>query len=221
MKLELDMNEYLPLRDVVFKTLREAIIKGDLAPNERLMEIKLANMLGVSRTPVREAIRKLELEGLVIMNARRGAVVAPITKEDLIDVLDIRRAMERLGVELACQKITKDEIALLKKKNTEIEKAVEENDAQKIADLDVEFHEIINNSTKNKRLINIINGLKEHIYRYRLEYIKDIKVKEKIIEDHKRIIEAIESNDPKRAKKEIKNHIDVQEKFILDHLDDK
>ena len=134
MKLELDMNEYLPLRDVVFKTLREAIIKGDLAPNERLMEIKLANMLGVSRTPVREAIRKLELEGLVIMNARRGAVVAPITKEDLIDVLDIRRAMERLGVELACQKITKEEIALLKKKNTEIEKAVEENDAQKIAD---------------------------------------------------------------------------------------
>ena len=70
------MNEYLPLRDVVFNTLRQAILKGELEPGERLMEIHLANRLGVSRTPIREAIRKLELEGLVTMIPRRGAEVA-------------------------------------------------------------------------------------------------------------------------------------------------
>ena len=69
-KLEVTMDEYLPLRDVVFKTLRQAILRGELKPGERLMEIKLANKLGVSRTPIREAIRKLELEGLVLMNVQ-------------------------------------------------------------------------------------------------------------------------------------------------------
>ena len=80
-----DMNEYLPLRDVVFNTLRKAILKGELKPGERLMEIALAERLGVSRTPVREAMRKLELEGLVVMIPRRGAQVANITEKDLND----------------------------------------------------------------------------------------------------------------------------------------
>ena len=75
-KLKVNMNEYLPLRDVVFNTLRQAILKGELEPGERLMEIQLADRLGVSRTPIREAIRKLELEGLVLMIPRKGAEVA-------------------------------------------------------------------------------------------------------------------------------------------------
>ena len=78
-----DMNEYLPLRDVVFNTLRQAILKGELKPGERLLEIALAERLGVSRTPVREAMRKLEQEGLVVMIPRRGAQVASITEKDL------------------------------------------------------------------------------------------------------------------------------------------
>lgn len=78
---EVNMNEYLPLRDVVFNTLRQAILRGELKPGERLMEIQLANKLGVSRTPIREAIRKLELEGLVLMIPRKGAEVAEITEK--------------------------------------------------------------------------------------------------------------------------------------------
>ena len=110
-----DMNEYLPLRDVVFNTLRKAILKGELKPGERLMEIALAERLGVSRTPVREAMRKLELEGLVVMIPRRGAQVANITEKDLNDVLEVRRALDALGAELACERITGEEIRELKK----------------------------------------------------------------------------------------------------------
>ena len=91
-----NMNEYLPLRDVVFNTLRQAILKGELKPGERLMEIALAEKLGVSRTPIREAMRKLEQEGLVVMIPRRGAQVANITEKDLNDVLEVRRRMLRL-----------------------------------------------------------------------------------------------------------------------------
>ena len=110
----MNVNEYLPLRDVVFNTLREAILRGDLEPGERLMEIALANRLGVSRTPIREAIRKLELEGLVVMIPRRGAQVASITKKDLQDVLEVRSSLEVLATELACERITPEQLDSLK-----------------------------------------------------------------------------------------------------------
>ena len=106
-------NDYLPLRDVVFNTLRTSILTGELKPGERLMEIHLADKLGVSRTPIREAIRKLELEGLVTMIPRRGAEVAQITEKNLRDVLEVRRALDALAVELACERITEDELAEL------------------------------------------------------------------------------------------------------------
>ena len=108
------MNEYLPLRDVVFNTLRQAIITGEFAPGERLMEISLANWLGVSRTPVREAIRKLELEGLVIMIPRKGAQVAKITEKNLRDVIEIRSALEEFAASLACERIEEKEETELK-----------------------------------------------------------------------------------------------------------
>ena len=109
-KFQVSMDEYLPLRDVVFNTLRQAILRGELKPGERLMEIQLANKLGVSRTPIREAIRKLELEGLVLMIPRKGAEVAEITEKSLKDVLEVRRALEELAVEIACEKMTAQQI---------------------------------------------------------------------------------------------------------------
>ena len=99
-----------PCGDVVFNTLRQAILRGELKPGERLMEVQLANKLGVSRTPIREAIRKLELEGLVLMIPRKGAEVADITEKSLTDVLEVRKALEELAVQLCCDKITKEEL---------------------------------------------------------------------------------------------------------------
>ena len=90
-------DEYLPLRDVVFKTLRQAILMGELTPGQRLMEIQLANKLGVSRTPIREAMRKLELEGLVVMVPRKGAHVAKINQKGLHDVLEVRCSLTISG----------------------------------------------------------------------------------------------------------------------------
>ena len=119
---KVNMNEYLPLRDVVFNTLRQAILRGELKPGERLMEIQLANKLGVSRTPIREAIRKLELEGLVLMIPRKGAEVAEITEKNMRDVLEVRKALEELAVQLACEKITAEEIEEMKKAADDIKK---------------------------------------------------------------------------------------------------
>ena len=123
---DVKMDEYLPLRDVVFKTLRQAILKGELEPGERLMEIQLAERLGVSRTPIREAIRKLELEGLVLMIPRKGAEVARISENNLRDVLEVRRTLEELAVDLACQRMTEDELEELKKSQELFAQAIRE-----------------------------------------------------------------------------------------------
>ena len=187
-KLKVNMNEYLPLRDVVFNTLRQAIITGEFAPGERLMEIALANRLGVSRTPVREAIRKLELEGLVVMIPRKGAEVARITEKDLRDVLEVRCSLEELAAELA------------------------------IADSDMEFHDIIFDARGNPRLIQIISNLREQFYRYRLEYVKDTDYHIVLLNEHKELVNAIESGKKEEARQIMKKHITNQEMTVIRNI---
>ena len=100
---------------MVFETLRDAIITQVLKPGERLMEIQLADEMGVSRTPVREAIRKLELEGLVVMVPRKGAYVAGVSMKDIHEVYEVRSALEMLAVTLAAERITEEELDALER----------------------------------------------------------------------------------------------------------
>lgn len=210
-----NMDEFLPLRDVVFNTLRKAILTGELKPGERLMEIHLANKLGVSRTPIREAIRKLELEGLVIMIPRRGAEVAQITEKSLKDVLEVRRALDALCVELACDRISAEETGQLKKACDEFEYATKNGDATTIAAADVALHDIIVQATRNQRLIQLINNLSEQMYRYRFEYIKDESRHDNLVEEHRMIYESVLHRDKQKAAEASKIHIDNQEKSII------
>ena len=138
-----NVNEYLPLRDVVFNTLRQAIITGEFAPGERLMEISLANRLGVSRTPVREAIRKLELEGFVVMIPRRGTYVADISIKDINEVYEIRTSLDVLAAGLAAERINDDELETLQRLLVEIGQHIEENNMDKIVEVDIAFHDVL------------------------------------------------------------------------------
>ena len=213
--LQLGMDEFLPLRDVVFNTLRQAILTGELKPGERLMEIHLANRLGVSRTPIREAIRKLELEGLVTMIPRRGAEVAQITEKSMKDVLEVRRTLDALSAELACERISPEEEEALKKACQNFEEAVKTKDAKIIAKADVAVHDIIAAATGNQRLIQLINNLAEQMYRYRFEYIKDASQHDRIIQEHRVIYESIAKKDKEAASNMAKTHIDNQEKAVI------
>lgn len=215
---EVNMDEYLPLRDVVFKTLRQAILKGELEPGERLMEIQLAERLGVSRTPIREAIRKLELEGLVLMIPRKGAEVAKISEDNLRDVLEVRRSLEELAIDLACQRMTPEELESLQETEALFSKAIEEGDTMKIAQMDEKYHEIIYDSTKNQKLVQILNNLREQMYRYRLEYIKDGNKHKILLVEHEQIIKALRLRHVHEAKIAIREHIDNQEITILKNL---
>ena len=188
-----DMNEYLPLRDVVFNTLRQAILKGELKPGERLLEIALAERLGVSRTPVREAMRKLEQEGLVVMIPRRGAQVASITEKDLNDVLEVRIALENVAIEKACKLITEEELGRLWVAAKEFEKTKAEGNLVRLAETDVAFHEIIYQASDNKRLNQVLNNLREH----------------------EELVKAIRDGNVERAQEISFNHLENQRKAII------
>ena len=214
-ELKMDANDYLPLRDVVFNTLRQAILRGEMEPGERLMEIQLAQKLGVSRTPIREAIRKLELEGLVVMIPRKGAEVAHITEKDMKDVLEVRCTLEELAVSLACKKTTPEKIAELKKANKVFEAAIVSKDVVSIVEADVQFHDTIYAMAGNQRLIQIINKLREQMYRYRLEYVKDARTHSILIDEHNDIIEKMGKKNVGDAKNMMRQHILNQEKGII------
>ena len=210
-----DMDEYLPLRDVVFNTLRKAILKGELKPGERLMEIALAERLGVSRTPVREAMRKLELEGLVVMIPRRGAQVANITEKDLNDVLEVRIALENLSIENACARMTEEQLAELKKAGRYFEETIKEGNLVKLAEADVAFHEVIYKASDNRRLNQVLNNLREQIYRYRVEYLKEEETRNVLVKEQEEIYEAIKNRDVKKAQEISFRHIENQREAII------
>jgi len=216
--LQENMDDYLPLWDVVFKTLRQGILTGELEPGERLMEIHLAKRLGVSRTPIREAIRKLELEGLVTMVPRKGARVAQITQKNLKDVLEVRRALDALAVQLACERITEEELGRLKEAGIAFENATKTKDATQIAHADVEFHDIIVRASGNERLAMLVNNLSEQMYRYRLEYVKDANYHGRLIEEHQMILDGLISRDKEKTVEAVTLHINNQEKSIMKQL---
>ncbi len=204
------INEYLPLRDIVFQTLRKAILTGELEPGERLMEIQLGEKLGVSRTPIREAIRKLELEGLVIMVPRKGAQVAQFTEKDIQDVLEVRAALEALAAKIACKRMDERAFLKLQLAITEYDYAARDKDLDTMIQKDVEFHEIIFNATQNDKLIYLFNNLREQVNRYRIAYLKNTEESEAVHTEHMLLLEALQKRDEHLAGEIATKHIQTQ-----------
>jgi len=213
--LELNLDNYKPLREVVFKSIRGAILSGVLKPGERLMEVQLAEKLGVSRTPVREAIRKLELEGLIVMMPRKGAYVADLSIKDIMDVLEIRTALEGLASGLAALRITDEEVEELKLTALHFHQAIEADDFDRIIQMDIEFHDRIFKAARNEKLIQINNNLREQVQRFRIMYIRKSNKSKDLVEAHYEIAEAISKRDAEMADKLAKKHIENAEKYIM------
>ncbi len=205
--LKLNMDAFLPLRDVVFNTLREAILRGDLKPGERLMELQLAAQLGVSRTPIREAIRMLEQEGLAVTVPRKGAEVAKMTLKGMEDVLEIREALDILACQLACVRITEEQLALLEEKKKAFEASIKSGNVREIAETDVAFHDVIYDATGNPKLVNMLNNLREQIYRYRVEYLKKEENYPKLIKEHNEIYTSLVNRSKEEATASIREHV--------------
>jgi DNA-binding GntR family transcriptional regulator len=210
----------LPLRDVVFKTLRRGIHQGLLVPGERLIEEQLAERLGVSRTPIREAIRMLELEGLVAVLPRRGAVVSNITSKELNDVLEVRLFLEKFAAGLACGRITPEAVEDLERAEKLFAEAVEQGDYNKMAARDADFHGLLYKAADNNVLLKLIDNMQEQMYRYRLEYLKDKDIHQKLIGEHGDIVNSLKNRDREKAEETAVRHIEEQRRYILELIGD-
>ena len=215
---QVDCGEYLPLRDVVFRTLRDAILPGKLVPRERLMENQLADKLGVSRTPIREALRMLSQENLVELVPRKGAQVLDMSEKDIVEVLEVRGALEGLAVSLACDKMERGQLAQLKQAEKTFEDACKKSDIEIMVDADEKFHDLIFAATENEKLVQMFNHLRTQLYRYRRAHIKMEGGKDSIIAHHLGMIAAIEAKDAKEGERQAKEHIQYHADFILRFL---
>jgi len=212
------LDNYKPLRDLVFEHLREAIVSGRLKPGERLMEVQLAEEMGVSRTPVREAIRKLELEGLVVMITRRGAYVSNLSIRDVTETFEIRAALESLAAGLAAERITPEGLEQLERILVRIGECMDDSNVDRLVELDEEFHSILFAASRNQRLTQIVSNLREQINRFRKTSLSTPGRFRAVFEEHKRIAEAISQGNSSLAQSLAKEHMENAEMSIMEWI---
>lgn len=215
------IDNYKPLREIVFESLREAIVKQVIRPGERLMEIQLAEELGVSRTPIREAIRKLEQEGFVIIIPRKGAYVAEISFKDIHELFEIRAALEGLASSLAAERATEEELEEMEKLLFNQTEHINSGNISESVKVDVTLHDLIYKASRNERLLNTLYNLRKQVHRFRIVSISTPGRKAKTIEEHKWIVEAISERNVELAKKLSIKHMEHAEQATIHYLKDK
>lgn len=211
----LKVDSYQPLRDVIFETLRKAIVSGEIKPGERLMEVSLAGQMGVSRTPVREAIRRLEAEGLVTMTPRKGTHVSELSVKDIIDVLEVRGVLDKLATGLAAKRITLNQIRALEAIHRQYVANVEKCNIEGAIRKDVDFHDVIYAASGNPKLITVVSSLREQVYRFRVIYMSEETIAENVRNEHEQILEALRNGQDKLASELAGEHIKNQMETIV------
>jgi len=212
--LNFDLQNHRPLREIVYEELKRQILIGEILPGTRMMEVELADEMGVSRTPVREAIRKLEKEGLVTIEPRKGAYASNISIKDMVDVLEVRQGLEAMAAGIASGRITdeqKDELlAVIEKYRA----AVEAGNIEEMIRYDEAFHSKVIAISGNKTLMQVCRTVQELALRFRYIYYDDFNRYESMPREHQMIEEAIMSGDEEKAKIAASEHVGRLKNFV-------
>ncbi len=212
--LNFDIQNHRPLREIVYEELKLQILTGKIVPGTRMMEVELAEDMGVSRTPIREAIRKLEKEGLVTIEPRRGAYASQVSADDMVEVLEVRQNMEGLAAFMAASRMKPEQLKKIEETEVLYNKAVETGDTAGMIFYDSKFHKLIVEASNNKTLLQLIEPLQEMALRFRYLYYDDFKRAENMPNEHQTIIDAIAHGDTEAAKQAADTHIRHLKEFI-------
>ena len=213
--LNFDIQNHKPLREMVYEELKMQILKGSIIPGTRMMEVELAEEMGVSRTPIREAIRKLEKEGLVTIEPRRGAYASMISTEDMVEILEVRQDLEGLAAYFAADRMTKSQMEELRQVSNSYNEAVKEGNMEAMIKHDTRFHHIIVESCRNKILVQMIEQLQELVLRFRYIYYDNFKRAENMPEEHEAIVAAIAEGDADKARAAADIHIERLKELVI------
>ncbi len=213
--LNFDAHSHRPLREIVYEELKMQILTGKIAPGTRMMEVELAESMGVSRTPIREAIKKLEQEGLVVIEPRKGAYASQISVKDMVDILEVRQDMEGLAAYMAAYRMTPKQMKELESISIAYNKAVEAGNMADMIKFDTDFHNLIVESCNNSILTMMINQLQELLLRFRYVYYDNIKRAEKMPSEHSMIMEAIKDGRSDAARVSAEMHIERIKDMVM------
>ena len=205
------MAESNTLRENIAGYLREAIVRGELRPCQRIQEVEIAERYKTSRTPVREALRKLEAEGFLVIRARRGAIVSPITEKDVVEFYELRTLLECFAAEKAMNLMSANEIDYMSNLNAKMKDFYDRSDVQGILRTHNEFHEILIHACGNERLINLIKNLAKQHQRFRIVLshtdfvLESTRVHDQILsalraKDAEKLVEAVRTNSDQGCK---------------------
>jgi DNA-binding GntR family transcriptional regulator len=217
MKKLFKINDYELLNQKVYRILKAEIIEGSLKPGTKLLENNIAKQLGISRTPLREALRELAAEGFVKMNPNQAVVVSNASVEDVQEVLQIRGVLEGLAARLATKMINKEEIKELEKYQKRMEYYTNKDDVLAFSEMDAEFHELILNICGNNRLIQIRKNLSDQAHRYRIRSLSVPGRLKYSLKEHQEVVEALKRKDAEQADRLSQKHIENVLANILAH----
>ncbi len=206
------------LREQVYKNLKASILNQTLPQNKRLVEERLAEELGTSRTPVREAIQKLEKEGLIYKLSKGGYAVSAIKEGDIEEILGIRSILEGYAAHLATTRITDEDIESLEEIVNKEEQCLNRGDQEGCINLNTEFHDRLYRSAQNKRLYSIINDLRDYIHRYRIIIGKYEGIAELFMKDHREMVALMRSKRAGKVERLMQRHIARGKTIILKRM---
>ena len=208
------------LREEVYQSLRKSILHGKLKGGQRLIEEQLADQVGISRTPVREAFHKLERDELVIRLPKGGFAVREFTKEDVEEIFGIRSALESYAAYLATLHMAPDKISILEKKLKESEGASKRGDDDKVLQLHNEFYDLLYKSCKSKKLAEMINSFRDYFYRYRSALLHIENGMSYSNKDHRQMLEAMKKKNPRLAERLVRKHMSRGRDLVLKEIDE-
>ena len=207
------------LREEVYGSLKKSILNGKLKAGQRLIEEQLANQVGMSRTPVREAFHKLERDDLVVRLPKGGFAIREFTKEDVEEIFGIRSALESYAAYLATLNIAPDKVIILEKKIDELEKVLDSGDDEKIVQLHTDFHEILYKNSKSKKLIGMIDNFHDYFYGNRLALLPTSAGFKTSIAEHRNILEAVKKKNPRLVERLVRNHLEKGRDLVLKEIE--
>jgi DNA-binding GntR family transcriptional regulator len=203
----------------VYEDLKRAILRGDLAPGSRIVESAVAVALGISRTPVREAIHRLEREGLLRQGSAGGLFVLGLTREDVEETFGIRAVLESYAARLATEKHGAEGLRVLEDKIREYEAALERHEMERLPEINTEFHDFLYAMSRSPRLIRMINDLRDQIHRFRHVILKIESMARSSSEDHRLMVRYIRAGDADRVEQIVREHILRGREAVLGQFD--
>ncbi len=220
MEISNDLFENKPVRDIAYETLKHQIITGELEPGARIVETSYANQMHISRTPLREALRKLERDGLVEYQLRKGVVVRAFTFQDIDEIFMIRNSMMILLLPSIVENATAEDIQKLQGilSDMDVEMARENQDCQAIAHYNRLFHSTFEHISDKKRILNVIDSQEEYVIRFSAITIQSIIRRSKAHEEHHKIVELLKQKDVEGLKTLVAHHFEESRNTCLNTI---